>query len=496
MNTITEQVLPRVQPEQEGIPAGVMLQFVEAIERQMHEMHSFMLLRHGHVFAEGWWSPYRPEIPHLMFSVSKSFTSTAVGIAAAEGRLSLDDRVLDFFPDEKPAQASDFLAVMSVRHLLTMTTGHAVDTWPFLVERPDGNWIKAFLNVPVVHPPGSYFLYNTGASYILSAIVQKTTGMKLVDYLGPRLFDPLGIQNPTWQESPQGIAAGGYGLSLTTEDLARFGQLYLQKGRWGDRQILPEAWVEAATAAQVAGSDSAWESDYTQGYGYHFWRCRQDGYQASGVFGQCCIILPEQQAVLAFTGGIDVLESQELLDIIWSILLPAFELDQPAEDPLLQNALAKKLSGLSLAPTPNPAHFLTPPHASDRTYVVDANALNIESIAFNFYGTECRVSFKRPGGEDRFPCGYSEWRYGQINLFNQPWLPDEPTPVAASGAWISEDCFRMTVRLIETPFFHTLAFHFIEDELLLEMRVNVALEVPKTVLLTAHQREEMLAGTH
>src|SRR5262245_47222151 len=337
MNTTAEYRLQRSQPEHEGIASSVILQFVEALDSQVHEMHSFMLLRHGHVLAEGWWSPCRPDYPHLMFSVSKSFTSTAVGIAVTEGRLALDDRVLTFFPDDKPAEVSDFLAVMSVRHLLTMTTGHAVDTWPFQVECSDGNWIKAFLNVPVVHPPGTYFLYNTGATYILSAIVEKTTGMKLIDYLQPRLFDPLGIQNATWQESPQGIAAGGYGLSIKTEDLARFGQLYLQKGRWKDRQILPEAWVEAATAARVVGSDSAGQSDWMQGYGYQFWRCRHDAYQASGVFGQGCIVMPKQDAVLAFTGGIDVLEVQQVLDIVWEILLPAFELGQLAEDSVVQN---------------------------------------------------------------------------------------------------------------------------------------------------------------
>ena len=487
MPTHIESVLPRCQPEHVDIAASVVVQFVEALESQMHEMHSFMLLRHGQVFAEGWWSPYKPEYPHLMFSVSKSFTSTAVGMAVAEGRLSLDERVLAFFPDEKPKQASEFLDLMSVRHLLTMTTGHAVDTWPFLVERSDGNWIKAFLEVPVVHPPGAYFLYNTGATYILAALVEKTTGMKLIDYLRPRLFDPLGIQNATWQESPQGIAIGGYGLSLTTEGLARFGQLYLQKGRWGDRQLLPEAWVEAATAAQIAGSASTGQSDWTQGYGYQFWRCRHAAYQASGVFGQSCIVMPEQDAVLAFTAGIDVLEVQQLLDIVWKVLLPALELEQLAEGPAPQGALVNKLSGLTLAPSPNQAAFPIPSRDQGGTYAVNANPLNIETIALNFTQTDCSVRIKRPAGEESFLCGYSEWRCGQISLFNQPWLSDEPTPVAVSGAWIGADCFTMTVRLIETPFSHTLIYHFIDNELLLEIKVNVTLEAPKPLLLTAHR---------
>src|SRR4026207_2577084 len=172
-------MLSRSLPGHEGVASSQVLKFVEALERQMREVHCFMLLRHGHVIAEGWWSPYRPDDPHLMFSVSKSFTSTAVGFAVAEGRLSIDDPVLSFFPDDKPADVGKHLAEMTVRHLLTMTTGHVVDTWPFQFESPDGNWIKAFLNVPVAQPPGTYFLYNTGATYMLAAIVQKTTGMKL-----------------------------------------------------------------------------------------------------------------------------------------------------------------------------------------------------------------------------------------------------------------------------------------------------------------------------
>jgi CubicO group peptidase (beta-lactamase class C family) len=489
MHPMVEHALPRSQPEHEGIPSSAILQFVEALESHMHEMHSFMLLRHGQVVADGWWSPYRPEYPHLLFSVSKSFTSTAVGLAVAEGRLSIDDPILAFFPDERPSEVNDLLAALTVRHLLTMTTGHAVDTWPFLVERSDGDWIKAFLDVPIVHPPGTHFLYNTGATYILSAIVQKMTGMKLIDYLQSRLFDPLGIQNATWQESPQGIAVGGYGLSLKTEDLARFGQLYLQKGRWGNCQILPQAWVEAATSHQVSGSSNATRSDWTQGYGYQFWRCRHGAYQASGVFGQGCLVLPKQEAVLVFTGGIDVLETQQLLDLVWTVLLPAFELDQPAADAGLQDALAQRLSSLALAPVPNLAALSMPSHVADRTYAVDANALSLETIALDFSRSGCRISFKRPGVEDTLFCDSGEWRPGQTNLFNGldgPWLSDDPIPVVTSGGWASQDCFAMVVRLLETPFFYSLAYHFMDDEMLLEIRVNVTLEVPKTLILTAH----------
>lgn len=492
MRVNVEHALPRSEPERQGIASSVILRLAEAFDSQIHELHSFMVLRHGYVIAEGWWSPYRPEYRHLLFSVSKSFTSTAVGFAVAEGRLSLDDLVLPFFPEARPPESNDFLAAMSVRHLLTMTTGHIDDTWPYQVMRSDGDWIKAFFEVPVVHPPGTYFLYNTGATHILAAIVQKITGMKLIDYLQPRLFDPLGIQNATWQESPQGVAVGGYGLSLTTEDLARFGQLYLQKGRWGEHQILPAAWVEAATSAQVSNGDSSTPNDWAQGYGYQFWRCRHGAYQASGVFGQGCIVMPQQDAVFCFTGGHDVSETHQLLDIVWEILLPAFELEPPAEDAVIQNALAEKLSALRLATVQNSvassaSSILSP--STRRTYEVDANALNIETIAFDFTPSGSVVTFRASGRETTLDSGYGEWRQGQADLFHGYWLSDNPTPVVASGGWASEDCFMMVVRLIATPFFYTFAFHFVDDfaddEMLVEIRVNVTLETLKPLLLTA-----------
>ena len=195
-------------------------------------MNSFMLLRHGHVVAEGWWAPYDAEAPHSLYSLSKSFTSTAVGLAIAEGKLSLDDEVLKFFPDDAPAEPSNNLKAMRVSDLLRMSTGQQTEP-PRTADQP---WTKTFLAQPVPFKPGTHFLYNTSATYMLSAIVQKATGMTVLDYLKPRLFEPLGIEHPTWETSPQGISAGGYGLSIRTEDIARFGQLYLQKGKWQGKQ--------------------------------------------------------------------------------------------------------------------------------------------------------------------------------------------------------------------------------------------------------------------
>ena len=479
------QDLPRTSPERQGIASSALLHFVEALDSQMHELHSFMLLRHGSVVAEGWWSPYRRESAHMMFSLSKSFTSTAVGLAVAEGRFSLDDSVLAFFPEEVPTEPGDLLAAMRVRHLLTMSTGHADDTWSFLVERPDGNWIKGFFDVPVRYAPGTHFLYNTGATYMLSAIVQKTTNMKLIEYLEPRLFEPLGIQHATWAECPQGIATGGVGLSITTEDLARFGQLYLQKGLWQGRQLLSEDWIREATATQMAtGADP--HSDWTQGYGYQFWRCRHGGYRGDGVFGQFCVIMPEQDVVLAITGGIDAFDSQQTLNLIWDLLLPAMNHTSPAEESAAQQRLAEQLSSLALPPVQGRATSSIAAQVSDRTYRIDGNELKIETIALHVTGSGWTVSLKTEADEETIPCGYGTWQQGQTTLFHDFWVPGS-APVVASGAWTAEDCFTIVVRLYETPFSHTLVCHFVGDEMLVETWVNVSLESTKPLLLTAQR---------
>jgi len=218
--------LPRSSPETQGVSSSAVLSFVEAADKNIDSMNSFMLLRHGHVVAEGWWAPYDAEAPHSLYSLSKSFTSTAVGLAISEGKLSLDDQVLKFFPQDAPAEPSNNLKAMRISDLLRMSTGQQTEP----ARTADQPWTKTFLGQPVPFKPGTHFQYNTSATYMLSAIVQKATGVTVLDYLKPRLFEPLGIEHPTWETSPQGISAGGYGLSIRTEDIARFGQLYLQKG--------------------------------------------------------------------------------------------------------------------------------------------------------------------------------------------------------------------------------------------------------------------------
>ncbi len=470
--------LPRSAPEVQGVASSAILAFVQAVEEQISEVHSFMLLRRGAVIAEAWWSPYGPEIPHMLFSLSKSFTSTAVGLAVAEGRLSVDDAVLSFFPEDAPARVSKNLAAMRIRHLLSMCTGHADDTMGYLHRRRDGNWIRAFLARPVKYAPGTHFLYNTGATYMLSAIIQKVTGLTLLEYLRPRLFDPLGIANPEWELSPQGISTGGYGLSITTEDIARFGQLYLQKGRWGGKRLLPAAWVEAATAHQIANESP--NADWRQGYGYQFWRCQHNVYRGDGAFGQYCIVMPEQEAVLAITSGLG--DMQLLLDLVWQHLLPALSLSASLPtDARAHQTLTSRLESLACLPPIGNAASPTAARLSGKMFRLEPNALRITGIAFDFAQPGAALTIRTRRGSQRLVCGAGAWQHGQLALF-----PHSPH-VAASGVWQDDDTFVITLRFFETPFVYTLTCRFAGEQLAIDGTVNVSFE-PTAYRLTGRMQ--------
>ena len=320
-NAKAAEPLPRSSPEEQGISSKAVEEFVEAVDK-IDTLHSFMLLRHGKVVAEGWWKPESAEKPHILNSLSKSFTSTAIGLAIAEGKLKLNDHVLQFFPDDAPADPSDNLKALTVRDLLTMTGGH--DTEPKADK--SGPSVKTFLAHPFVHPPGTHFQYNTMGTYTLSAIVTKVTGQTTLDYLKPRLFDPLGIEDPQWKASAEGYSLGGYGLYLRTEDIAKFGQLYLQNGKWNGRQLIPKRWVKQATTKQVPNdqeSHSRMGPDWQQGYCFQFWRCTHNAYRGDGAAGQLCVVMPDKDAVVAITA--DTGNMQGELNAIWDNLYSAFQ---------------------------------------------------------------------------------------------------------------------------------------------------------------------------
>ena len=463
--------LPRSSPERQGVSSTAILGFIEAADSQLDSLHSVILVRHGNVVAEGWWSPYDAATRHELYSLSKSFTSTAVGLAIAEGKMTISDSVLAAFPDDAPADPSNNLKAMRVRDLLRMSAGHQAE----VRMGPDVLSPKGFLAHPVPFKPGTHFLYNTPATFMASAMVQKATGQTVLDYLRPRLFEPLGIAGPTWDANFQGVSLGGYGLSVRTEDIAKFGQLYLQKGNWKGRQLIPASWVEEATARQTSNGSNP-KSDWEQGYGYQFWRCRNGAYRGDGAHGQFCIVMPEQDAVVAITSGLTDL--QGVLNLVWGKLLPALQANPISEDPDAHRKLQDRLKTLAIPrPKGSPSSTILA-EVSGKTYAFPSNERKLESIRVEAGPTAGALTIvTRADGRDQIlEIAGDDWKKGMIS---SPQLGEKK--MTASGAWTADDTFTAKVVLYETPYIVTRTLRFAGDELTLDSKMNVRPKDPQLV---------------
>jgi CubicO group peptidase (beta-lactamase class C family) len=471
--------LPRSVPEAEGVSSDAIITFLDSAAASRQEFHSFMFLRHGKVIAEGWWDPYKPDLRHTLYSTSKSFTSTAVGFAVSEKLLTVDDKVISFFPDKLPDTVSPFLADMTVRDLLTMSTGQFPE--PTGAVRSGTDWVRGFLAVPVVNDPGTKFLYNSMATFMLSAIVQKVTGEKLIDYLRPRLFEPLAIEGVDWELSPDSINTGGWGLRIKTEDMAKFGQLYLQKGMWKGEQVIPASWVEEATTFKIDQAPDALQSkkdssDWLQGYCYQFWRCRNNAFRADGAYGQYIIVMPEKDAVVVFTA--ESPDMQEEINMVWKYLLPAMK-----DEPLPGNARSAKTlkQRLTLLALPSAAKGPDSPMAatlSSKTFILENNEPHVDSLGFDFTGEICNLIVKANNKTYTIPFGAGKWVLSETDLTGPNILSRPGTlaanKIAGSYSWKNNNTLELVLRYIESP--HTMRFTCIfEND---ELTANIHLSIP------------------
>ena len=459
--------LPRSLPENQGVSSLSILSFLKEIKQRKLELHGFMYLRHGYVLAEGWWRPYHPRTPHAVYSLTKSFTSLAVGFAVQEGLLSLEDYVLAYFPELKASAASTNMNGMQIKHLITMTTGHESDTARFGVtpdflhhvtevrvgDRSDLDYIRGFAELPVKRAPGTHFVYNSGASHVLGAIVQRVAGSRLADYLQPRLFAPLGIEPPLWQQAPSGENTGGWGLYLKTEDIAKFGQFLLNKGVWGGQRLISSKWVEEASKHQVDNKPvqspelEVENIDWVQGYGYQFWRCRHNAYRGDGAFGQYCIVMPEQDVVIAMNGGLQ--DMQGVLDAVWENLLTPLSGPCPAPDPEAYSQLRRKLATLELGERSFTES--TPWEVGMKRFRIQANDQGLDHISLVFTEGRCTFEWVDARGSHCLSAGIDAWNVA--NLLGEK-------KVAVRGAWLDRQHFKLYAYQTDSPHYDHLVFHF------------------------------------
>ncbi|WP_028049334.1 serine hydrolase [Cellulomonas sp. URHD0024] len=426
------RLLPRSTPIASGVPSRAVSALLDQLEARSVPCHSLMIVRHGHVIAEGWWAPYSAERPHLLYSLTKSFTSVAVGLAITDGLLSLDDRVVDVLAEHVPADIPEQGLRLTVHHLLSMTTGHATDTLEEAWRLQPDDLVRGFLRLPFAHAEGTRHTYDNSTGFVLARMVERVTGRDLRDLLDERLFAPMGIDLVEWDQVASGASFGFHGLHLTTEAVAAFGELLLREGRWGDRQIVPQEWVKLATSQhietfEVEGSPE--NEDSLCGYGYQFWMSRH-GYRGHGAYGQRCIVVPSHDLVVAVTGET---EPGAVLDLLWDYLLPALDEVESARD---DEALAERLRSLSLEPvrgTADPGRSAVAIHEATAR-----NAPLPDGIT---------VAVRPVDGGWRVRLGSFD-----VEVGHRTWRESSPLgrPVVATGAW-QGDTFVADLYVITTP---------------------------------------------
>jgi hypothetical protein len=437
----------RMSPESQGVSSAAISKFISAANASGLNWHSFMLLRHGNVIAEGWWKPFDQQYKHTLYSLSKSFTSTAIGILVKEGKIKVEDQVISFFPDELPAVVSENLRLMTIKHMLTMNTGHAEDTTPKMREG-SSTWTKTFLSLPVEHAPGSHFLYNSGATYMLGAIVKKISGQDLETFLTPRLFAPLQITDHDWEKSPDGLNVAGWGLRLKTEDIAKIGQLYLQKGKWNGKEILTEAWVNDASSAQTTSNEG--DSDWSQGYGYQFWRCKPGFYRGDGAFGQYCVVMPQHDAVLVVTS--ESWDMQKQMTIMWETLVPAMQHSSLLENENDLRKLKSDIMALALPVTKGSASSPVSKKYNNAKLKFDTNEFKVAGIQFKFSADGCTLVVDSPTGKLSIQSGWEKWVTNKQTIVYPFAVGNRnpmPSKISATSTWINDNTLQIDLKFVE-----------------------------------------------
>ena len=369
-------------PEEAGVSSKGVLTFVKKALESKLGYHSVVVLRHGKVAAKINFAPYDDKTPHVMYSLSKTFCSAACGFAVAEGLLSWDSKVVDVLPECAPDNPSEDLKKITLSHLLCMGSGLHEDSDEFNGFVGVENWGKRTLSYPVVHEPGTYFHYNSHGTYLASRMVQKVAGMNIRDYLMPRMFEKIGIRKPEWDMCPQGVCCGGWGLHVSSMDVARFGQLLLQDGMWNGERVLPEGWVENASSVHIDNAHHmpGVENDWNQGYGYQIWRCRYGRFRGDGMFGQYCVVDKKNDMVVAVTAGCGEIEKE--LDWVHQYLFDAAGMEEGTTEE--KQELAQMLENLA---------YPIPSGAGDRT------VNGVVTYRYDDYEVDMEFSQEEVGGD-------------------------------------------------------------------------------------------------
>jgi CubicO group peptidase (beta-lactamase class C family) len=454
--------LRRAEPREAGVNAAVVEAFLKDASATGLDIHGFMLHRGGRDVAEGWRWPYRADRPRIMHSATKSVRACAIGMALDEGRLGLRDSVVSFFPELMPAVIDPKLAAMTVEDLLTMRAGHDAETSGSIWRGIPTSWTAEFFKIPVVHSPGTTFMYTSAASYMLSAILTKVTGQTLHDYLKPRFFEPLGIVGEQWDIGPDRVNPGGNGLTMKTADLLKLGILHAQNGLWEGRRILSAAWIAQATRS------------HGDNYGYQWTTTPGGAYLAIGIFMQFVMVFPRHEAALAIVGAVQE-GSLAFLPVVHRHFPHAFEL--PSGDARKADAsLRAWLAAASEKPALTHGVSATAAQVNGRTFRVEPNSVGVTAMRFVFEGDRCVFHLTDGAGEHSVICGLRDWIESHTDMPGADLHHGyslQSAVVVASATWSDENTLRMTWIFAETAFRDTVVCRFDAAGVTVERSVNV-----------------------
>ena len=445
-------------PEEQGVDSRMLAEMLEAIRRTQTPVHSFLLVRHGYLIAEAYAHPQRYNTRNDLFSVTKSVISTLVGIAIGEGRIrGVDQRVLDFFPELEVKENGLGTQDMTVEHLLTLSSGHTADSEENVSRSK--NFAQDFFALPFSNRPGAKFLYDSGASHMLSVILTRVTGMSAEAYAADRLFRPLGITDYAWDTSPEGLSIGGWGLRLRSADMAKFGYLVLHRGIWNGEQLVPPGWIELATRRHIATDPEGKEP----GYGYQWWINWFQGFRADGYAGQCIVLLPELDAVAVLTCGMNGSETNSTMRLLEEFVLPAAH---PSALPANSEACTRLGGVADELASPKPC---TVPELPQEARQITVRPFSLEGIDLRFsleFPTEggCLLHIGQQGRQYDFPVGLdgvyqvSDAARTDTLLWHLPYQA-----VALRGRWESGDTFILDWQFVGEPIREEFRFTFKGD---------------------------------
>ncbi len=449
----------KAAPESQGVTSRAIMEWVHEISK-LDSVNSYMLLRHDRVISQAWWEPYKPEYHHELFSISKSFVSAAIGIAQGEGLLKIGDRLVDFFPEEASPLISERMKRVTLRHLLSMSSGHR--TCPMGMIKPQTNWVREFLISTLEFEPGTHFAYNTAGSYMLAAVIRKVSGENVLEYLQSRLFHPLGIRDAKWDTCPLGTSLGGWGLWLKTEDILRFGRLLLHEGNWNGTQLIPADYVREAVSFQIDNSANHWP-DWKLGYGFQFWRTSFNSFRADGACGQYILVMPEKDLVLAVNSGLS--NMQDLLTLFWKTVYPELSDGPLPENPEMLKELNDLENSRRIPPPAKTPAALIP----DGAYSLAPNTLGLDGVEFRFAEEYCTVVLQWHDREpEELTAGYGVYLQNRIQLDD-----DEIRITEAGAAWLSDNTLMIQVCSVETPYRDHYFFRFCGGALEMDRESNL-----------------------